>query len=119
MPNDSRHHTVRADAARRRSVLMHPVVFVAAFTLLGTLFALQEWVHVIDSGFDIDAAMVFEAWGLQYFMWGITAWVLWRLFRSFIQNANVVQMLTIVLPVSLVTCLIEQMIWVIFFPALL
>ncbi len=99
-----------------RSVLMHPVVFVALFTLVGLLFAAQEWEHVISSGFKIDAAMVFGAWGLQYFFWGITAWVLWRLFKSFIQNANVVQILTILLPFSLLTCLIEEMIWVIFFP---
>ena len=116
---DLRHHPpgpVPLGATRRRSVLMHPVVFVASFTLVGLLFAAQEWVHVIDSGFDIRAAMLFEAWGLQYFLWGITAWVLWRRFKAFIQNASVIQMFTIILPVSLVTCLIEEMIWVIFFP---
>ena len=113
---DLRHHPVRAGAAHRRSVLMHPVVFVASFTLLGTSFAAQEWEHVRSSGYKIDAAMLFGGWGLQYFLWGIIAWVLWRLFKSFIQNASVVQMLSIVLPVSLVTCLIEDMVWVIFFP---
>jgi two-component system LytT family sensor kinase len=97
--------------------MMHPVVFVALFTLVGILFALQEWVHVSDSGFAIDAVTVFGGWGLQYFLWGVTAWVLWRLFRPFIQNANVGQMLTIVFPISLATCLIEQMIWVVFFPS--
>ena len=79
-------------AARRRSVLMHPAVFVAAFTLLGILFAVQEWANVRRAGYHIDARIVFESWGLQYFLWGITAWVLWRFFRSFIQNASVLRM---------------------------
>ena len=94
---------------------MNPVLFVAAFTLLGTLFAAQEWIHVHTSGFDISAALIFESWGSQYFMWGIISWVLWRLFQPFIQNASILRILTIVVPVSLVTCLIEDMIWVVFF----
>ncbi len=97
---------------------MHPAVFVAAFTLLGTLFAVQEWANVRRAGYHIDARIVFESWGLQYFLWGITAWVLWRFFHSFIENASILRMVTIVLPVSLVTCLIEEMAWVAFFPHL-
>ena len=104
------------DAPHKQSVLMHPVIFVALFTLVGILFALQEWVHISDSGFAIDPITVFAGWALQYFLWGVTAWALWRLFRPFIQDANVVQMLTIVFPLSLAICLIEQMIWVVFFP---
>jgi two-component sensor histidine kinase len=95
---------------------MHPVVFVTAYTLTGTLFALQEFLNLHHAGYKIRPAMVFESWGAQYFLWGVTCWVLWRLLRPFIQNATVFQILTIVVPVSLVTCLIEEMIWVIFFP---
>jgi len=53
---------------------------------------------------------------VQYFLWGTLAWVLWRLFRPFIQSATMLQIFTIVLPVSLATYLIETMIWVAFFP---
>jgi len=101
-----------------RSVLTHPVVFVAAFTLIGILFAAQEWLHLYHSGYRISAALVFESWGSQYFIWGIISWVLWRLHRAFIQKASVVQILTIVFPVSLVTCWIQEMIWVVFFPTI-
>ena len=100
----------------RRSVMTHPVVFVAAFTLLGELFALQEWLNIHRSGYRIGPAIVFASWGAQYFLWGVMAWVLWRLFRPFIQKANAFQILTIVLPVSLATCFIEEMIWVVLFP---
>ncbi len=113
----SKRSTATADSPGR-SVLTHPVVFVAAFTLIGILFAAQEWLHLYHSGYRISAALVFESWGSQYFIWGIISWVLWRLYRHLIQKASVVQILTIVFPVSLVTCLIQEMIWVIFFPTI-
>lgn len=100
----------------KRPVLTHPAVFVAMFTLLGELFALQEWLNIHRSGYRIGPAIVFESWGAQYFLWGVISWVLWRFFRPFIQKASVLQVLTIVFPVSLATCMIEEMIWVIFFP---
>jgi two-component system, LytTR family, sensor kinase len=108
---------VKADDVTKRSVMTHPVVFVAVFTLIGLLFAGQEWLHLHHmSGYRISAALVFGSWGAQYFIWGIIAWVLWRLFRPFIERASAVQILTIVFPVSLITCWIQEMIWVIFFP---
>ncbi len=107
---------VKADDVTKRSVFTHPVVFVAAFTLIGLLFAGQEWLHLLHAGYRMSPAIVFGSWGGQYFIWGIIAWVLWRLFRPFIQQASAVQILTIVFPVSLITCFIQEMIWVIFFP---
>lgn len=107
---------VKAHNSIERSLWTHPVVFVAAFTLIGILFAAQEWLHLFHSGYRISAAIVFGSWGAQYFIWGIIAWVLWRLFRPFIQRASAVQILTIVFPVSFVTILIQEMIWVILFP---
>jgi len=101
----------------RRPVLTHPVVFVTAFTLLGILFASQEWLNIHHSGYRIGPAIVFESWGAQYFLWGVIAWSLWRLFQSFIQTASLLRIVAVVLPVSLVTCLIEELIWVALFPS--
>jgi two-component system, LytTR family, sensor kinase len=103
-------------AARKQFVLMRPVVFVSCFTLLGTFFAVQEWINVHHSGYEIGAWMIFESWGSQYFLWGVFCWVLWRLFRPFIENAGVAGILAVVLPVGLVTCLIEETIWAILLP---
>ena len=100
----------------KRWVLTHPAVFIALFTLLGELFALQEWLNIHRSGYRIGPAIVFESWGAQYFLWGVISWILWRLFRPFIQKASTLQILTVVFPVGLVTCMIEEMIWVVFFP---
>ncbi len=103
-------------ALRRRSVLMHPVVFVAAFTLLGTLFAAQEWLNIHHSGYAISTALVFESWGAQYFLWGVICWCLWRMFEPFIQNAGVGSALAAGIPASLATCFFEEMVWVALFP---
>ena len=106
----------REEAPRRSSALMHPVVFVAAFTLLGTLFAAQEWLNIYHSGYDISATEVFASWGAQYFLWGVICWVMWRRFQTFIQSASVGRVLAIGIPVSLITCFLEETIWVALFP---
>jgi two-component system, LytTR family, sensor kinase len=95
---------------------MNPVFFVAAFTLLGLLFAAQEWINLRHEGYKMSATAVFETWGSQYFLWSVICWVLWRRFQTFIQNAKTFHIVTIVFPVSVATCFIEEMIWVIFFP---
>jgi two-component system, LytTR family, sensor kinase len=104
------------EAPRRRSALMHPVVFIAAFTSLGMLFAAQEWLNIYHSGYTIGTGLVFESWGAQYFLWGVICWVLSRSFQSFIQNASVGRVLAMGIPVSLATCFLEETIWVAFFP---
>jgi two-component system, LytTR family, sensor kinase len=99
-------------AATRRSIIMHPAFFITAFTVLGILFALQEWTNMVMEGYSIGPALFFESWGLQYFLWGVIGWVLWRTLGSFIQTVSPIRMLTVVLPASLVICLVEDIIWV-------
>jgi hypothetical protein len=98
------------------SILMHPAFFITGSTFVGLLFALQAWQHMSMEGYPIRLWHAIGPWGLQYFLWGTIGWVLWRLFRPFIQTASIAQILMIGLPVSLATYLIETMIWVVFFP---
>jgi len=98
------------------SILMHPAFFITASTLVGSLFALQQWEHMNIEGYPIGLWTAIGPWSVQYFLWGTIGWVLWRLFRPFIQSASILQIFTIGLPVSLATYLIETMIWVVFFP---
>jgi two-component system, LytTR family, sensor kinase len=105
-----------APESAKRTILMHPAFFITASTMVGLLFALQEWGHLNMEGYQIDPEIVFTSWGLQYFLWGVIGWVLWRLFRPFIQSASIAQMFMIVLPVSFATYLIETMIWVVLVP---
>jgi two-component sensor histidine kinase len=98
------------------SILMHPALFITGSTFVGLLFALQAWEHMNIEGYPIRLWRAIAPWTLQYFLWGTIAWVLWRLFRPFIQSASILQIFTIGLPASLATYLIETMIWVVFFP---
>jgi signal transduction histidine kinase len=105
-----------APESTKWSILMHPAFFITASTLVGLLFALQQWGHMNVEGYRIGLWRAIVPWGAQYFLWGIIAWVLWRLFRQFIQTATILQIFAIALPVSLATYLIETMIWVVLFP---
>jgi two-component system, LytTR family, sensor kinase len=94
-------------------MLTHPAFIIPAFTSIGFLFAAQEWINAQHMSYQIgSAAFVFESWVLQYFLWGVIWWLLWRQFRSFIQEASLAQMLTIVLPACLAICFLEEMIYV-------
>jgi signal transduction histidine kinase len=95
---------------------MHPAIFMGGFTLLGLLFALQEWMNLRHAGYAVKASTVFEAWGTQYFLWGVLCWGLWRLSGPLMQRISVFRMIPIVLPLSLVMVLVEEMIWVSIFP---
>jgi two-component system, LytTR family, sensor kinase len=115
-PNPESEPRASAPESTERTIWMHPAFFITVSTLVGLLFALQEWGHMNVEGYEIGLWTAIAPWGLQYFLWGIITWSLWRLFRGFIQSASILQIFTIVLPVSLATYLIETMIWVAFFP---
>jgi hypothetical protein len=97
---------------------MHPAIFIGTFILLGGLFALQDWVSLRLWGYRASLSIALEAWGLQYFLWGVLCWLLWQWFGTQIQRVSAVRILTIVLPLSIVTSVAEEMIWVPFFPNL-
>jgi len=103
---------VWAAAPRMGTFLTHPAFIVPAFTSIGLLFAAQEWIDAQHMDYQIGgAALLFESWVLQYFLWGLIWWLLWRLFRPFIEEASLRQMLAIVLPAGLLIILLEEMIY--------
>jgi two-component system LytT family sensor kinase len=97
---------------------MHPAIFIGLFVLLGALFALQEGLSMRLWGYRVHALILLEAWGVQYFLWGVLCWGLWRWLRPQIQRASVVRIITRVLPLSIVASVAEEMAWVAFFPNL-
>jgi two-component system LytT family sensor kinase len=97
---------------------MHPVIFVCASILLGILFALQEWASVRLWNYHIGIRLLLAAWGFQYFLWGVLCWLLWRWLGTRIQQANMFWIITRVLPLSIVTSIVEEVIWVACFPHL-
>jgi two-component system, LytTR family, sensor kinase len=105
---------------RTVSAFLHPVVFVGAFTLLGLLFALQEWVslHSWNSHIIITFRLLTAAWCVHYFLLGTIFWLLWWWLGHHIQRASLLAMATRVLPLSLAVSVFEEMIWVAVFPQL-
>jgi two-component system, LytTR family, sensor kinase len=97
---------------------MHPAIFVSASVLLGMLFALQQWMSVRLWSYHIGIPLLLEAWGLQYFLWGVICWLLWRWMGTRIQQASVFYIITRVLPLSIFISIAEEMIWVLCFPNL-
>ncbi len=105
-----------------RTVLpfLNPVAFVGAFTLLGVLFALQEWVslHSWNNHINITLRLLMAAWCVHYFLWGVISWLLWWRLRRHIQEATFLSIMTRFLPLGLAVSVLEEMTWVAFFPQL-
>jgi two-component system, LytTR family, sensor kinase len=95
---------------------MHPAIFIGASVLVGLLFAMQEWLNARRWGYRIGLPFLSEMWGMQFLLWGIICWLLWRFLRSFIIRAQPMCLITRVLPLSVATSILEEMIWVLFFP---
>ena len=104
---------------RSIALFLHPVIFVGSVTLLGLLFGLQDWVHVHswNKHTVITFRLLMAAWGVQYFLLGAICWLLWWRFGKYVQNASLLNMATVVLPLSLAVGA-EEMIWVMLFPQL-
>jgi two-component system, LytTR family, sensor kinase len=101
---------------RPQSVFMHPAIFIPSWACLGALFALQDWMNLRRWGYHISAAILFESWGVEFLIWGILCWLLWWSLQSFIVKANVVCMLTRVLPLAIAVSVVKEMVWVLIFP---
>ena len=97
---------------------MHPAVFVCAWVALGALFALQDWINLQRWGYHVGARTLFTPWCAEYLIWGVLFWILWRLLWPFIQKANWRCILTRVLPLSIGSTILKELIWVAFFPNL-
>jgi two-component system LytT family sensor kinase len=105
---------------RDRTVLpfLNPVVFVGAFTCLGMLFGLQDWVHMHtwNKHVPITFTLLMAVWCVQYFLLGTICWVLWWRLGQYVQNASLFTIVAYVLPLSLAVSVLEEMIWVAIFP---
>jgi two-component system LytT family sensor kinase len=108
------------DKIRERShpLVMHPAVFISGFVFLGLLFALQEWISARLWNYKVGMALLVEAWGVQYLIWGVLCWLLWLWLGRRLQQAKLSAILTRVVPLSILVSVGEEMIWVLLFPNL-
>jgi two-component system, LytTR family, sensor kinase len=101
---------------RKQPLLMHPAVFVGLSASLGFLFGLQEWASLRIWGYQQGFLQVMAAEGLQYFLWGLFCWLLWKGFDNQIGKARLTTVIFRILPLSILLSALEEMIWVSFFP---
>jgi two-component system, LytTR family, sensor kinase len=101
-------------------MLMHPAIFIGIFTLVGVLFALQEWIFMRRWAYKwsdhLQAALTFSEYTVSYFLWGAICWIVWCFFRPSIQSASAVRIVAQYIPMSLALCTLQEMIWVFMFP---
>ena len=111
-----------SDKFRSEPVFMQPAIFIGAFTLVGVLFALQEWVFMRRWAYQwnshFQAGLTFAAYSVFYFLWGAVCWLLWCFLRFAIQNANVVRIATQFVPLSIALSTLHEMAWIYIFPAI-
>ena len=94
---------------------MNPAVFITSSVLVGILFAFQEWISLHHMGYHMAAPIFFESWGFQFLVWGALCWLLWRFMGARIQRANLITILAVFLPLSIVISLAQQMLFVLIF----
>lgn len=99
-------------------VFMHPAICIPAFVLVGELFGLQTWINLRTWGYHINAVILFVAWAVQYLIWGVMCWSMWRFMPHLISKANLSQILTRIVPLSLAFPVIEEIIFALVFPDL-
>lgn len=103
---------------RTQPLFMHPAICIPAFVLVGELFGLQTWINLRTWGYHINAVILFGAWAVQYLLYGVMCWSMWRFLPHLISKANLTQILTRIAPLSLVFPVIEEMIFALVFPNL-
>jgi two-component system LytT family sensor kinase len=103
---------------RAHLVLMHPVIYIGTWAVLGTLFAMQDWLNLRRWGYRIGVVIELEAWGMEFVIWGALSWLLWRLIGPFIQNASLGGVLSRILPLSVATSAAKEILFVLIFPGL-
>jgi two-component system, LytTR family, sensor kinase len=72
--------------------------------------------HSWNKHVPITFGLLIAAWCVQYFLLGAICWLLWWRLGKHVQNASLLTMLTVVLPLSLAVCVVEEMIWAAVFP---
>ncbi len=97
---------------------MHPAVLIPAWVMLGELFALQELLNLRRWGYHIGLAVMFRSWGVEYLIYGIESWLLWRFLWPWIARATVIDMAVRFLPLSVLFGVIKEAIFVLVLPSL-
>jgi two-component system LytT family sensor kinase len=94
--------------------------FLGSFLAVGLLFAVQQYLNarIWYPKTHLNPAMIIGAWEVQYSLWGVICWVLWRLHGEKLRRAGWRYLLFVMGPLSVVLGIGVEMVLVAFFPQL-
>lgn len=97
-------------------IFMYPAIFIPSWVVLGSLFALQDWLNYRRWGYHISASIWFMSWGVEYLVLGTLCWLMWRFLLPFIVKASVFDLFIKGLPLSIAFGVLKELTWVLWFP---
>ena len=107
--------SLTADVRKKRLL---PIL--RSFLAVGLLFAVQQYLNarIWYPKTHLNPAMIIGAWEVQYSLWGVICWVLWRLHGEKLRRAGWRYLLFVMGPLSVVLGIGVEMVLVAFFPQL-
>ena len=99
---------------------MRFIPFLGTFLAVGLLFAVQQWLNarIWYPKTHLNPALVIGAWEVQYFLWGLISWTMWRWHGEKLWRAGWRYLLFVMGPLSIVLGIGVEMVLVGFFPQL-
>ena len=94
--------------------------FLGAFLAIGLLFAVQQWLNarIWYPKVHMNPALIIGAWEVQYFLWGVFCWALWRWHGEKLRRAGWRYLVFVMGPLSIVLGIGVEMVLVGCFPQL-
>jgi sensor histidine kinase YesM len=102
--------------ATRRPLYMHPLLFAAAWSLLGLLFSVQDWAEIHRLDVHLYFGRILWAWEVMYLIWAAFLWILVRFWGKWLLQVRIPQTLIYLLPLSIALTILEEMLWLLCFP---
>lgn len=108
------------DPIQTESRKMRLIPFLGSFLAVALLFAVQQWLNarIWYPKTHLNPAMIIGAWEVQYFLWGLICWALWRWHREKLKRASWRYLLFVMGPLSIVLGIGVEMVLVACFPQL-
>lgn len=94
--------------------------FLGGFMAVALLFAVQQWLNarIWYPKTHLNPFMLIGAWEVQYLLWGVICWLLWRWHGEKLRRAGWRYLLFVMGPLSIVLGIGVEMVLVGFFPQL-
>jgi len=108
------------DSIQTETRKMRFIPFLGTFLAVGLLFALQQWLNarIWYPKTHLNPLLIISAWEVQYFLWGVICWVLWRWHGDKLRRAGWRYLLFVMGPLSVVLGIGVEMVLVASFPQL-